>query len=140
VVWTDPSGRTGVEFCDLSEQHRAALKYWVLERLQKSPADAPDAAMIGPAPIRVLSQFVHPLARVIDGLFVAVSGLVFCLVAFLVSRTSSVGHFPLPFAFLIACLAGTLLYCALFFTMKVRFPGTRAIQYILAAASSRHAA
>jgi CheY-like chemotaxis protein len=139
VVWADPSGRTGLEFTELPDEQRAALKQWVIERVHKNPADAPDAAFIGPAPIRVLSQFVHPLARVIDGLFVGIAAVLFTLVAFLASRTASSSQFPLPFSFLLSCSAGALLYGGLFLAMNVRFPGTRAMQYLLTSASSRRA-
>lgn len=140
VVWADPTGRTGVEFRDLSAQDRVALKQWVVERLQKFPQDAPDAALVGSKPIRVLSQWVNPLARVIDGLFVAASACLFSLVALLVSHAPSHAQFPLPFSFLAAFGLGSLVYYLLFRMMDVRFPGTRAVEYILTTASSRQAA
>jgi CheY-like chemotaxis protein len=139
VAWTDPTGRTGVEFRELSETHRAALKSWVVERVNKSPADAPDAAVIGPAAIRVLSQWMRPLARVIDGLFVALAATIFSIVAMLASRTANLGLFPISFSFFVSLFMGTILYCSLFLIMNVRFPGTRAVQYILTTASSRNA-
>ena len=141
VVWCDPSGRTGVEFDGISDEQRAALKDWVIERLHKSPVDVPDAALPGPAPIRVLSQWMRPMARAIDGAFVACAALVFCLVALLVARGQPDNHFPLMFAFFTSLCISGLLYCLLFLLMDVRFPGTRAVQSILsAAAANRHPA
>jgi len=141
VAWSDPTGRTGVEFDDISDDQRAALKQWVIERLQQYPDDAPDAQLPGPAPIRVLSQWMRPMARAIDGAFIASAALMFCAVALLIARSQPGVHFPLSFAFIVSLLVGGLLYCMLFLLMDVRFPGTRAVQSILTAAStSRHPA
>lgn len=141
VVWSDPTGRTGIEFDEINDQQRAALKDWVVERLHDSPDDAPDAEFPGPAPIRVLSQWMRPMARAIDCAFVTFSALIFCLVALAIARTEPRVHFPLLFAFGISLLAGSGLYAMLFLLMDVRFPGTRAVQSILAAAgTNRHPA
>jgi CheY-like chemotaxis protein len=140
VVWSDSTGRSGIEFADFSDEHHAALKAWVTKRVQTSPADAPDAAMHSRAPVRVLSQFVRPLARLIDGAFVTAAALVFCAIATLISSTQSAGRFPWVFSFGIAMFVGSVAYALLFLVMDVRLPGTRAVQSILAAASgSRHA-
>jgi CheY-like chemotaxis protein len=137
VVWCDPTGRTGIEFDEIMPEQREALKEWVVKRMRQSPGDAPDAQISCPTPIRVLSQWVRPLARAIDGAFVASAALVFCLVALAIARSQSPAHFPLLFAFAASLLAGSVLYCLLFVLMDVRFPGTRAVQSILSAAGTR---
>jgi CheY-like chemotaxis protein len=140
VVWCDDTGRTGIEFDEISDDERAALNAWVVKRLHQSPGDAPDAEFAGPTPIRVLSQWMRPMARAIDGAFVTSAAFIFCLVALAVTRSASGAHFPLLLAFATALLAGSVLYCLLFVLMDVRFPGTRAVQSILAAAGAhRHA-
>ena len=136
VAWSDPTGKTGIEFEVIGDEQRAALKQWVVERLHKCPSDAPDAALPGPAPIRVLSQWVRPLARLIDGAFVAVAAIVFCLVALLITRSQPGSHVPLTFAFTLSMMVGGILYCMLFLLMDVRFPGTRAVQSLLTAAGA----
>jgi len=136
VVWSDPAGRTGVEFDDISDEHRAALKQWVIERLHRDPNDVPDATLPGPAPIRVLSQWMRPMARLIDGALVASAALVFCVVALLITPSQPRAHFPMTFAFCVSLLVGSVLYCILFLLMDVRFPGTRAVQSILSAAGT----
>lgn len=136
VVWSDPTGRSGVEFADFSEEHHAALKAWVTQRVHTAPADAPDAELHGPAPVRVLSQFMRPIARLIDGAFVAAAAILFCVVAGMIARNQPGAHFPLVFAFGAAVFVGSLFYFFLFLLMDVRFPGTRAVQSILTAASS----
>lgn len=139
VVWSDTTGRSGIEFDDLSDEHREALKQWVTRRVHASPGDAPDATWNGPAPVRVLSQFMRPLARLIDGVFIGIAALAFCLVATMIARTQQGAHFPLIFSFGMAMFVGSLLYCLLFFLLDVRFPGTRAMQSLLSAASARQA-
>lgn len=141
VAWSDPTGRTGIEFSEIADEHREALRNWVVDRLHRSPADAPDAAVPGPAQVQVLSQWMRPMARAIDGAFVAMAALVFCAVGLAFSRIGPNTHFPLLIAFASSVLVGTALYCLLFLMMDVRFPGTRAVQSILTAAgSSRHPA
>jgi CheY-like chemotaxis protein len=136
VVWSDPSGRTGIEFDEITDEQRAALKQWVIERLHRNPNDVPDATLPGPAPIRVLSQWMRPMARLIDGAFIASAALVFCLVALLIGRSQPGWHFPLMIAFAISMLVGSLVYCMIFLLMDVRFPGTRAVQSIMSAAGT----
>ena len=138
VVWTDPTGRIGLEFTEIAEPDRLVLKNWVVERMTKTPQDVPDGSIETPATVRVLSQWMQPLARVIDGAFIIFAAAVFCLTAFLMLRGEA--HFPLSFTFLLAFIVGTLLYAGIFFLLDVRFPGTRAMQSLLALASSRHAA
>lgn len=139
VAWSDATGRTGLEFDQISDEHRLALKQWVVSRLHDSPADVPDAALPGPAPIRVLSQWMRPLARVIDGAVVTIAAFAFCLVALSITQPGSGYRFPFTFAFGISMLAGSILYALLFLLMDVRFPGTRAVQSILSVAgASRH--
>jgi len=139
VVWCDPTGRTGVEFDEISDEQRAALKTWVVQRLRKSPGDVPDALLDAPVPIRVLSQWMRPMARVIDGAFVTTAALLFCMVALAITRSDPNVRFPLIFTFASSMVAGSILYCILFLLMDVRFPGTRAVQSILtAAAGNRH--
>jgi CheY-like chemotaxis protein len=136
VVWCDDTGRTGIEFDEISDAERAALNDWVVKRLKQSPGDAPDAEFAGPAPIRVLSQWMGPMARAIDGAFITSAAFVFCLVALAVTRAAGGAHVPLLLAFATSLLAGSMLYCLLFVWMDVRFPGTRAVQSILAAAGA----
>ena len=136
VAWSDPTGRTGIEFDGISDEQHVMLKQWVVDRLHKNPNDAPDAELPGPAPIRVLSQWMRPMARVIDGAFVAGAALVFCLIALLLARSQPGSHFPLAFAFVLSTLVGSILYFVLFLLMDVRFPGTRAVQSILTAAGT----
>jgi len=140
VAWSDPTGKAGIEFDAISDEQRAALKKWVVERLHKSPGDAPDAQTPGPAPIRVLSQWMRPMARVIDGAFVTGAAILFCLVSLMISRGEPSVHFPLWFAFTSALAVGSILYSVLFLLMDVRFPGTRAVQSILAAAGGSRTA
>lgn len=131
VAWSDPTGKTGLEFDQISDEQRAALKHWVIERLHKSPDDAPDALTAGPTPIRVLSQWMKPMARLIDGAFVAGAAILFCLVSLMMTQGEPRVHFPLWFAFTSALAVGGILYSVLFLLMDVRFPGTRAVQSIL---------
>jgi CheY-like chemotaxis protein len=140
VAWSDPTGKTGIEFDGVNEEQRAALKSWVIERMHKSPSDAPDALTSGPAPIRVLSQWMGPMARLIDGAFVTSAALMFCLVSLMITRGQSGAHFPIWFAFASALAVGSVLYTVLFLLMDVRFPGTRAVQSILAAAGGHRSA
>ena len=140
VAWSDPTGKCGIEFDAISDEQRAALKNWVVERLHKSPSDAPDAMTPGPTPIRVLSQWMRPMARVIDGAFVTGAAILFCLVSLMITRGEPSVHFPLWFAFMSALAVGSILYSVLFLLMDVRFPGTRAVQSILAAAGGHRAA
>ncbi len=134
VVWSDPTGRTGVEFDGINDDQHAALKAWVVERVHKNPSDAPGAELPGPAPIRVLSQWMRPMARLIDAAFIASAALIFCAIALLISKTQAGTHFPLAFAFVSSIFVGSVLYFVLFLLMDVRFPGTRAVQSLLAAA------
>jgi CheY-like chemotaxis protein len=138
VVWNDPTGRIGMEFEDISDQQRGWLKNWVEERLKSSPEEFPSSAMELPARVRVLSRWMKPLAIAIDGAFVSVAAAIFCLVAFLVLRGEAI--FPLGVTFTLAILIGSVLYSSLFWLLDVRFPGTRAVQTLLALASSRQPA
>ena len=137
VVWSDPAGKIGLEFDGLSEESRAALKDWVVSRLRQSPADAPDAASPAPAKIRVLSEWMQPMARVIDGVCITIAALAFCLVALLTAPVRTGSEFPWTFAFLSSLILGSTIYVMLFPLLDVRFPGTRAVQSILSAAG-RH--
>jgi CheY-like chemotaxis protein len=139
VVWNDPTGRIGMEFEDISDQQRSWLKSWVEERLKTSPGDFPSStAMELPIAVRVLSRWMKPLALAIDGAFVLVAAAIFCLVSFLFLRGEAI--FPLGITFTLALLIGTVLYSSLFWLLDVRFPGTRAVQTLLASASSRQPA
>ncbi len=139
VVWTDASGRIGMEFQELGDQDRKRLKLWVEEKLKNSPTDSTSGeANELPMGIRVLSRWMRPLALAIDGAFVSVAAAVFCLVAFLCLRGEAI--FPLGITFLFAMLIGSALYSSLFWLLDVRFPGTLAVQTLLASATSRQAA
>lgn len=137
VVWNDPTGRIGLEFLEIADQDRARVKSWVIERVETSPEDAPDAAPESRPSIRVLSQWMKPLARVIDGAFVLSAAAMFCLVAYLFLQEQWHSGFPIGFTFLLAMSVGCILYATLFLLLDVRFPGTRAVQSLLAAANSR---
>ncbi len=137
VAWSDPAGRTGVEFESLTEEHRVAIKDWVVRRLRQSPADAPDAQIPAPKPVQWLTHWMRPMARVIDGAFVMGASLAFCLVALLIAKSQPGTRFPLAFAFATSLLVASALYSVLFMLMDVRFPGTRAVQSILSVAG-RH--
>ena len=135
VAWSDPTGKCGLEFDGIADDQRAALKNWVIERVRKSPTDAPDALTLGPAPIRVLSHWMRPMARLIDGAFITTAAVVFCLVSLMMAKGEPGDHFPLWFAFTSALAAASILYSVLFLLMDVRFPGTRAVQSILSMAA-----
>jgi cardiolipin synthase len=75
---------------------------------------------------------MKPLAIAIDGLFVAVAAAMFCLVSYMFLRGEAI--FPLGFTYAVALLIGTLMYSSLFWLLDVRFPGTRAVQTLLASA------
>ncbi len=137
VAWSDATGKTGIEFGSLDEEHRAAIKDWVVGRLRQSPADAPDAQVSTGKPIEVLTQWMRPMARAIDGVFIGIAALAFCLVALLIAKAEPGAQFPMAFAFAASLLVGGILYSVLFMLMDVRFPGTRAVQSILSAAG-RH--
>jgi CheY-like chemotaxis protein len=141
VVWTDPTGRIGLEFLKISEGDRQQLKNWVAERVKSSPEDAPDAMEHGPsdASIRVLSQWMKPLARAMDAVFVSGGAALFCTIVYVFLRGQRPSAFPVTYAFLIAMAIGSLLYSGLFSILDVRFPGTRAMQSLLTAASARQA-
>jgi uncharacterized RDD family membrane protein YckC len=91
-----------------------------------------------PTRVRVLSRWMKPLAIAIDGAFVSVAAVIFCLVSFLLLRGEAI--FPLGITFALAILIGSVLYSSLFWLLDVRFPGTRAVQTLLASASSRQPA
>jgi CheY-like chemotaxis protein len=139
VVWNDPTGRIGMEFEDITDQCRGWLKSWVEQRLKTSPEEFPSTdTMELPMSVRVLSRWMKPLALAIDGAFVTVAAAMFCLVAFLFLRGESV--FPVGVSFVFAVLIGSVLYYSLFWLLDVRFPGTRAVQTLLASASTRQPA
>jgi len=139
VVWHDATGRIGMEFQEISDQCRTWLKHWVQERLKNSPEEfaVPGAAEL-PTSVRVLSRWMKPLAVAIDSAFVLIAAAIFCLVAFLFLRGEAI--FPLGVTFLFALLIGSALYSSLFWVLDVRFPGTRAVQSLLATASGRQVA
>ncbi len=138
VVWNDPTGRIGMEFEDIGDQQRGWLKAWVGERLKSSPEVFPRNTMELPAGVRVLSRWMKPLAIAIDGAFVSVAAVIFCLVSLLFLRGEAI--FPLGVTFVLAILIGSVLYSSLFWLLDVRFPGTRAVQTLLASASGRQLA
>jgi hypothetical protein len=107
----------------------------VSERLKDSRQEFPATAKDLPIGVRVLSRWMKPLAVAIDSVFVFVAAAIFCLVAFLFLRGQAI--FPLGVAFASALLIGGALYSSLFWLLDVRFPGTRAVQTLLASASSR---
>jgi hypothetical protein len=137
VAWSDETGKVGLEFDELSDDHRLALKDWVVGRLRQSPADAPDAEVFAPRPIQVLTQWMRPMARAIDGAFVTIAAVAFCFIALLIAKSQPGATFPWTFAFGTSLLLGGVLYSVLFMLMDVRFPGTRAVQSILSVAG-RH--
>lgn len=137
VAWSDATGKAGIEFETLSEDQRKAMKDWVVSRLRQSPADVPDAPVPAPKPIQVLTQWMRPMARVIDGAFVTAAAMAFCFVALLIAKSQPGTSFPWTFAFATSLLIGSVLYSVLFMLMDVRFPGTRAVQSILSLAG-RH--
>jgi CheY-like chemotaxis protein len=137
VVWTDPSGRIGLEFLVLSREDRQLLKTWITNRVKNSPDDAPDALERAPESIRRLSRWMRPLARLIDGTVVLGAAAVFCIVTYLFLRQQWNAALPLSYAFTMAACVGTLLYSSLFLLLDVRFPGTRAMQSLLMAAGTR---
>ena len=136
VVWTDPSGRIGLEFLVLSKEDRQMLKTWITQRVKNSPDDAPDAMERAPESVRRLSRWMRPLARIIDGTLVIGAAVLFCVVTYLFLHEWNVA-LPLSYAFLMAACVGTLLYSSLFLLLDVRFPGTRAMQSLLLAAGTR---
>jgi CheY-like chemotaxis protein len=138
VVWNDPSGRIGMEFEDISDQHRARLKSWVEERLKTSPEEFRSSSIELPTGVRVLSRWMKPLAFAIDGAFVSVAAMIFCVVSLLFLRGEAI--LPLGITFALAILIGSVLYSSLFWLLDVRFPGTRAVQTLLASASGRQPA
>jgi CheY-like chemotaxis protein len=139
VVWNDPTGRIGMEFEEISDQQRAWLKSWVEERLKTSPGEFPSSnTMELPMSVRVLSRWMKPLAIAIDGMFISVAAAIFCVVSYMFLRGEAI--FPLGFTYAVAVLIGTLMYSSLFWLLDVRFPGTRAVQTMLASASSRQPA
>jgi CheY-like chemotaxis protein len=137
VVWVDPTGRIGLEFSELTGEDRQSLKGWVLERNGSVASEKEPGLLQGLVTISVLSQWMKPLARVIDGIFVSVAAAVFCLVSFLILRSELQMAFPLAKAFGCALFLGAMLYGSLFALLDVRFPGTRAMQALLTMASSR---
>lgn len=135
VVWHDTTGHIGMEFQEISDQCRGRLKHWVEERLRNAPEEFSSTVTDVPTSVRVLSQWMKPLAVAIDGIFVSVAAAIFCVVAFLCLRGEAI--FPLGITFGLALLIGIALYSSLFWLLDVRFPGTRAVQYLLASASGR---
>lgn len=136
VVWDDPTGRIGMEFVEISNLHRAQLKNWVLERVKNSPEEFPNPTDL-PATVRVLSRWMRPLAFAVDGVFVSLAAAIFCLAVFLFLRGKLA--FPLGVTFVLALLLGGMMYSSLFWLLDVRFPGTRAVQALLASATNRRA-
>ena len=137
VVWNDLTGRIGMEFEDIADVDRGQLKRWVEERLNNSPDKFPSQASV-PTSVRVLSRWMRPLAIAIDGAFVCLAAAVFCAISFFVLRGEPV--FPVGFTYLVALSTGSVLYSSLFWLLNVRFPGTRAVQSLLANAASRQPA
>lgn len=139
VVWVDPTGRIGLEFTELSEHGRYALKSWVTGNTSHSAEYGHAGIFNGLTGVLVLSRWMKPLARIIDAMFVLVAAGIFCAVAYAILRSQVPLNFPVTFAFVFAVCIGGLLYGSLFFLLDVRFPGTRAMQGLLAMASSRSA-
>jgi CheY-like chemotaxis protein len=137
VVWSDPTGRIGMEFEDLGDFHRNQLKHWVGERFLDSPEKFASNPEI-PASVRVLSRWMRPLAIAIDSAFVSIAAAIFCAISFFVLRGEPV--FPIAFTYLVALSTGTVLYSSLFWLLNVRFPGTRAVQTLLTTAANRQIA
>jgi CheY-like chemotaxis protein len=137
VVWVDPTGRIGLEFKDLSDHHRYALKFWVTEHMGNISDRDHQGTLPDWTSVRVLSRWMRPLARLIDATFILIAAAIFCLVAFFMLRLNPPVHFPVGFAFALAVFIGGLLYSSLFSLLNVRFPGTRAMQSLLAMASTR---
>jgi CheY-like chemotaxis protein len=140
IVWSDPTGRIGLEFTQLSDEHRALLKNWVRERLRKSPEDVPGGTISAPPQVRVLSKYMRPLARVIDGAVVVSAAALFCMIALWFLGADTRESISFSTAYLVALLVGTGLYASLFMILDVRFPGTRAVQGLLEVANSRETA
>jgi DNA-binding NarL/FixJ family response regulator len=138
IVWNDPTGRIGMEFEDITDQQRSRLKTWVEERVKSSPEEFPANSMELPARVRVLSRWMRPLAVAIDGAFVSAAAAIFCLVAFLFLRGEAI--FPLGVTFALAIVIGSIMYASLFWLLDVRFPGTRAVETLLASTSDRQLA
>jgi CheY-like chemotaxis protein len=134
VAWSDETGKVGLEFDALSEEDRLAIKNWVIGRLRQAPGDVPDAEVSAPRPIQVLTQWMRPMARVIDGAFVTMAAVAFCFIALLIAKSQTGATFPWTWVFATSLLLGGVLYSLLFMLMDVRFPGTRAVQSILSAA------
>ncbi|HWR14065.1 MAG TPA: PilZ domain-containing protein [Terriglobales bacterium] len=138
VVWTDSTGRIGLEFDGIPESSRAQLKSWVVQRLKNSPEDVPGSGATAANSIRVLSQWMRPLARLIDAMYVLVAASLFCTVVYLLLWQNAT-NWPMSYAFGVAFLIVSALYASLFHTLDVRFPGTRTMQSLLSMASSRQA-
>lgn len=137
VAWIDSTGKSGVEFTRISDENRAIVKKWVTEKLRKSPQDVPGASLSSPSQILVLSQYMRPLARLIDGVLVVTATAMFFAVALLFVGTKPDLNLSLGATFGISFLIGCAIYAGLFTLLDVRFPGTRAVQGLLQAANSR---
>jgi CheY-like chemotaxis protein len=137
VAWIDDSGKSGVEFTRISDENRAILKRWVTEKLRKSPHDVPGASVPSRSQVSVLSQYIRPLARLIDGAFVVIATAVFFAVALLFTGAKPNVTLSMGTTFAISFIVGSAIYAGLFTLLDVRFPGTRAVQGLLQAANAR---
>lgn len=137
VAWTDASGKSGISFTKISDDNRVVLKKWVRERLRKSPQDVPGSSIAAPSQVRVLSRYMRPLARVIDGAFILAATVIFFLVVLLFLGNKPQLNISLGVGFALSLLVGTAIYAGLFMLLDVRFPGTRAVQALLEVANTR---
>ncbi len=137
VAWADTTGRVGLEFEFMGDKQRTRLKDWVLHH-RKNVEDEPSyQEMRIPVGVQLLSRWMKPLAIAIDGMFVAVASLLFLAVSY--SFVKDASPYPLAMFSSGAVLLAISLYAALFLTLDMRFPGTRAVQSLFNNAAPRTA-
>lgn len=153
VIWADASGRAGLEFVELPEQHRVTVKDWI--RAHSAPAEPTAVATTHPvsptetgqgspvehrqfdfpdepsAPTRVpTAGWMVILARAIDAALILSAAALFCFTV-----VQRLGDFPamrwiVPIGTALAATVAVA-YFALFGLLDVALPGTRSVELLL---------
>ncbi|HXE89618.1 MAG TPA: response regulator [Terriglobales bacterium] len=133
IVWADPSGRAGIRFLEVPEEHRAKLLEW----LEKSPEEAPASAVISTAESLETYRFPWekpPLAErlaalAVDGGLVLAATSLFGLVFLVAPPPALTGAAVLVTAGLLATLAVS--YFLMYRLSGVATPGSAVVQKLV---------
>ncbi|HXZ79586.1 MAG TPA: PilZ domain-containing protein [Terriglobales bacterium] len=134
VVWSDPSGRAGVEFDQISDSDRRRLKQWVTGSVHEagstaSAIAAASTAALLPGRVRLLARWMRPFAVAVDFLIVALAAVLFWLIGVWFGHPA---HLRLPSTFFISIALFTAgLYAVLFRITETRMPGRRVVELLI---------